>query len=296
MLGYPQFRKDSRYLVKNNLLRIAVFAAAIAVLMVWHRPAWGELALFALPILLISTIGTMTTSLGWVIGAGIALYQSPSAVGPLVWIVTALLATFPVSGLYHNATHLSFRPRFLNRVVGEIVGLWHMSSIDEWSILHALHHTYADDLENDPHPPAGQSFPEFMKTTGKKIGASFAKHYVKTHGPEALPILKKVSVLILARQILASFFWFLALGPQLYIFLFATNIVAKKIHWAWFNWATHVQVEGKVQVLDLNRGLYRLINWTSLNMYMHGSHHIKPTMFRPRPVPQSTPQIDSKAS
>jgi stearoyl-CoA desaturase (delta-9 desaturase) len=172
--------------------------------------------------------------------------------------------------------------------MGEAVGLWHMSSLDEWSIIHAFHHAHSDDPEKDPHPPAGLTFVQFVRVTAQTIGARFGRHFVAVHGPDSLKFLKKTGLTSLLRQILASTFWFLLLGPELYIFLFATNIVFKKLHYAWFNWATHVGTpSGSVEVRNLNHGLYRFINLIAFNLYYHGSHHLRPQAFKPRPAPET---------
>ncbi len=290
MLGYPQFKKDSRYLIKNNLLRISLIAGAIFACAILFKTDLQELALYFVPILLVSMASTKTTGTGLVLGAVILFFQQRTfSPHYLFYASAAVIITFPLTALYHGASHLSLRPRWLNRMIGEMIGFWHMSSLDEWSIIHAFHHTYSDDLENDPHPPAGQSFIQFTKNTAKNIGASFAKHFIKSHGVESLMNLKVVSKLILARQVLLSILWFQLLGPELYIYFFAVNIVFKKVHYAWFNWVTHITINGKVEVVNLDSGLYWFVNRISFNLYNHGSHHLRPGVLKPQATVEKLP-------
>lgn len=297
MIGYSQFKKDSKYLLKNNLLRIILLVGALSACGFFLKTDLSKLAWFLVPILLISLASTKTTGAGFALGAGI-LYFQEQQFSPyyLSYVLVAVVTTFPITALYHSASHSSMRPHWLNRIVGEIIGFWHMSSLDEWSIIHAFHHAHSDDLENDPHPPAGQSFLQFMKSTAKNIGASFAKHFIKIHGTESSKNFKVIFKLILLRQFLLSTLWFVILGPELYVYLFATNIVFKKVHYAWFNWATHVTVNNKVEVVNLDKGLYWIINRIAFNLYLHGSHHHRPKAFMPQALPTEKTPISAKVA
>ena len=283
MIGYIRFRKESRYLLKNNLIRVGVIILLNTVLTLLLKPSGGDLLLFCIPIFLVALASTITTGLGLGIGAAIIFYQDQSlSLMYLVYILAAILVTFPLTGIYHCASHVSMRPRWLNRFIGEIIGLWHMSSIDEWSIIHAMHHAYSDDPQKDPHPPAGLIFSQFLKTTAQKIFATLKQQFINIHGEENLKDLNNALKIGLLRQMLLSYFWFVLLGAKLYIFLFATNIVFKKLHYAWFNWATHVRAGDDVDILDLNSGYYRIINAFSFNLYLHRAHHKRPGDFIPR--------------
>jgi len=289
MIGIQQFKKDPLYLFKNNLLRIGLFFSFNIFLWNWFETTEVQLAIYALPILLLSTAGTLPTAAGLIIGFATHWYQFGFFSLDLFFIAAGLLLTFPVTGLYHSCSHLSLRPRWLNRFFGEITGLWHNSSLDEWSIIHAYHHRYADDNENDPHPPNGQAFFRYISGMGKAIGRSFGKHYLAEHGtgPQQTNDLKRLSRSILVRQITVSLFWFLLLGPQAFVFFYATNIVFKKWHYAWFNWATHVKEGSEVKILNQKNGLYKVVNFLSFNLYYHENHHLRPGLFNPKSLKNS---------
>lgn len=283
MVGYLAFKKDSKYLIKNNLLRILILILAVSILFFFRGFEKQEL-LFIVPIILLSFNAVWTTALGGFAAVLILTSRGhiPGALELLVFPSLAILLTFPLTGLYHCASHESMRPRWLNRWLGELIGLLHMSSLDEWAIIHTFHHAHADDLEKDPHPPAGQGFFQFMRNTAKNIGKCFGRHFVKIHGIESLPNLIKASRMARLRQLLLSLFWFLLLGPVLYTYLFAVNIIFKKFHYAWFNWSTHIKVGEEVQIVNLNEGLYRVINFITFNLYCHRGHHNNPVLFRPK--------------
>ncbi len=292
MIGFRKFKEDSEYLIKNNMTRI--FALVIAnALLLYFTSLHYHFLLFLPSLYLISKNSVAATAAGGLLGASIlGFWAGLPDLTAAISIITAVILTFPITALYHCASHKAFRPRWLNRLLGEIIGLWHMSSIDEWSIIHSFHHTHSDHPEHDPHPPSSLGFVEFTKTTASTIMTSFGKHFVSVHGPESLQILKKVSRLSKIRQILMSTFWFLLLGPEIYIYFFTTNIVFKKLHYAWFNWATHKKVGNEIHVINQNQGIYRLINAISLNLYNHGSHHLKPTAIRPKHSP--APMVSQK--
>lgn len=282
MIGYQSFKSDAKYLVKNNYLRIWILLIANLALG-FLFDVQLEMLLFLPSIFLVSRNSVSATFVGALIASGILIYLQGSP-SPLVfvYILAAVVTTFPLTAFYHCAAHLAFRARWMNRWIGEIIGAWHMSSIDEWSIIHCFHHSNSDHPENDPHPPAGLSFFQYINSMPKTIMSSFGMHYVSTHGKDALVNLKSVSRTIIARQFLLSVFWFLALGPELYIYLFSANIVFKKLHYVWFNWATHIKVNDEVHVVDLNKGFYRWINFIALNLYNHASHHKRPQVLSPK--------------
>lgn len=284
MIGIANFKKDPQYLFKTNLLRTVLFLSLNIGLFSFFKMSWSLLAFYFVPIFLLATAGTLPTALGLGIGFALYWYQTPPSAVDFFFVLAAILITFPVTGLYHCCSHLSMKPRWLNRFFGEITGLWHNSSLDEWSIIHAYHHRYADDKENDPHPPDGKPFFQYISGMGKAIGQSFGKHYLSEHGsgPQQLHNLKRLSRSIFVRQVIISLFWFLALGPQAYVFLYATNIVFKKWHYAWFNWATHVKENGRDLILNKHKGLYTAVNFLSFNLYYHENHHLRPGLFNPK--------------
>lgn len=297
MIGIAQFKKNPHSLFKNNLWRIGLFTLINAVLFWTQQVELKSLLIYSLPILLLSTSSTVPTLSGLALGMGIYWFQQGVSSLDFVYIAAALIFTFPISGLYHCCSHMSLRPVWLNRFFGEITGLWHTSSLDEWSVIHAYHHRYADDIENDPHPPNGLPFFKYSSEMGKNIGRIFFKHYMQEHGqgPESVKNLKALSRSIFVRQVILTTFWFLAIGPHAFAFAFATNVVFKKWHWAWFNWVTHIKSGNKFTILNHDSGFYKIINFISFNLYYHGNHHLRPGLFNPKSMPSKNSAQETAA-
>ncbi len=289
MIGFAHFKKDPRYLLKNNLLRIICFLSINLYLWMRLEISWQQITFYSISIFLLSMAGTLPTALGMFIGFALHWYQFNVSANDFVLIAAGILMTFPVTGLYHCCSHESIKPRWLNRFFGELTGTWHNSSLDEWSIIHAYHHRYADDNENDPHPPNGQAFFQYISGMGKTIARTFGKHYLTEHGQGSRQVkdLKRISWSIMIRQITVSSFWFLALGPQAFVFLYGSNIVFKKWHYAWFNWATHVKQDNKVMILNKSKGFYQIVNFLTFNLYYHENHHLRPGLFNPKTLKKS---------
>lgn len=285
MIGFGKFKADKYYLLKNNVLRISLLLTVIFFLLMQKDFDGKMLAFFVIPILLISKATVMMTLFGGSAGLAILLSQGLHfSWEHLAYVLAAIVTTFPVTGLYHSCAHNAFKPKWLNRFLGEVTGLWHMSSIDEWATIHAFHHNHADDLELDPHPPAGMSFFKYLGTMGGTILVRFVEHYLRIHGSENRTAIKHISRSIMARQFLLSLMWFLVLEPELFVFLFAPNIVFKKLHYVWFNWATHIKDSSGFSVMNLDKGIYRIINLISLNLYYHSNHHNFPKLISPKNI------------
>lgn len=288
MIGVLSFRKNPSYLLRNNALRIALLTAANSALALSVSPPSWSWLYFLAPILLLSTAGILTSGAGFLLGAGTLAFTQGFEPLPLLYPVAALVVTFPVTSLYHSSSHEAMKPLWFNRLVGELCGLIHTSSIDEWSVIHSYHHRYADDPARDPHPPQGKGFVHFASTTGRDIQRSFFAHYFEAHGENdrTRRLLKATIFSIFVRQQLLTLFWFLALGPAAFVFFFGANIVLKKVHYAWFNWATHVEKEKVAEVLNQDSGLYWIVNKISFNLYYHKNHHLHPSLFNPKRIPE----------
>jgi len=257
----------------------------VGVAVVVSPPDWRTLLLYLPTILLVAAPSVMMTGIGLLIGlavyyasgGGFSLAQ-PMLVLATIAITPALMSTF------HSVCHSVLKPRWLNRVLGEAIGLVHMAGLDEWSTVHTVHHMCPDDNERDPHPPAGRGFRAFLSAYSSLIAAGFKLHVEQKHGQKGLDDLKRLGVAIKLRQLLLAVLWFLVLGPMAFVFFFTVNIVAKKLMYVWFNWATHVMRDGKPEIIDLDYGVYRLVNLLGFNVFYHRAHHKRPGLFIPRPA------------
>jgi fatty acid desaturase len=287
MLGVASFKKDPHSLLKISLVRVPFYLAAIALCFYWKDPSWKSIAMYSIPMLSLTANGTGLMLLGLLMGIGLVTYDQGFALIDLAYMAGAFLITFPVTSLYHSAAHLSLRPRFLNRWVGELLSLWHNVGIDIWSVTHHYHHLHTDVVGLDPHPSEGQKFWDFAKAGGKTFPEAFKLHFFRCHptSPRSLRAYKLIVLNFIVRSPLATLLWFVLLGPTAFVYFYAVNVVFKKFHYAWFNWATHQKQNDKIQTQNLDHGFYKFINSISFNLYYHHNHHTYPNLMNPKKVP-----------
>lgn len=191
-----------------------------------------------------------------------------------------------MSALLHNASHANIRPRWLRRILGEAVGLWQLMSFPSWFIVHVLHHKNPDDPVLDPHPPMGQSYLKFLFGMRQKISTVFINHYFSLWGDndESKRCLKELGIESQVAMFLQALFWYLLLGPQIFTFLFIASVIFKMAHYAWFNYATHVYTDEGPVIVDLNQGLYKVVNLLGFGLYHHKSHHDQASLYNPSKI------------
>lgn len=80
-------------------------------------------------------------------------------------------------------------------------------------------------------------------------------------------------------------FWFLLLGPVLFLAFYLPSFVTVALVNAHFNYATHrPREDGTVEILNLNHNfLYHFLNFCGHGFYFHKNHHLKPWLFNPSP-------------
>ncbi|WP_413576682.1 fatty acid desaturase [Bdellovibrio sp. HCB290] len=288
MVGLKQYKQDPHWLLKTTIVRTVTFLPILAACLYYFQPSIETLALYSLPILLLTLAGSWQMFSGLALGAAIATYDKGFAATDLLWILAGLLVTFPTSSIMHSAAHGSYRPRFLNRFLGEVMGFWHNLSIDIWAVVHFYHHKHTDIPNLDPHPALGHTYMGFLDASGKSFGAAFTHHFFDCHGKgdKAMRAFQLTILNFKVRSPIVSLIWFLLLGPKAFVFFYGTNIVFKRYHYAWFNWATHRKTGDEVQVLNLNHGIYKFVNLISWNLYYHGNHHLYPFLINPKNLPQ----------
>lgn len=284
MIGYAKFRKNPNHLMRATFARMAFLDVPMIGLALLLGPKL-ENGLYFVPVILLAALPGMVSPLAAFAAGLIALVASGIGLRP-EWLLLTLFAglvTFPLNAAFHSCTHNALRPLWLNRVLGEAIGYLHLSGIDEWSTIHAIHHRYPDDPDFDPHPPKGKPFLAFNDGYAAAISKSLNKHCEQLHGAEALPIIGRTLLFVQLRQLIASAIWFALLGPVVFVFFFTASMAAKKVLYVWFNWATHVETENGSEIVDLNHGIYRVMNAIGFNLFLHKSHHERPQMFIPRP-------------
>lgn len=284
------FRTDPAYLNKYYLKVSAVLVAACAALLAFQGPPLRTYLVY-LPVLLLALVPRFSVIL-FAYGCSLVISLVPFGdqfrAVHLALVPLALYCALIATAYIHGAAHDSLRPRWLRRPIGELCGLFHLVGFPDWTIVHFVHHRHADDPENDPHPPAGLTYWQFLngvktsifRVLGQRYFASFGDSKAAARAWKTLPLFAMVT------QVLKMNFWFLLLGPQAFTFFFLTSIVAKNLHYAFFNYSTHVPSNnqpGEMVIINLDHNaFFKVVNALSHGLYFHKNHHERPNVLNPR--------------
>ncbi len=207
------------------------------------------------------------------------------------WTATKLAVGFPAVLYFlicchlwiHNATHGNF-PRWVNRIVGEVLGFIVFVRYASWQIVHLRHHANSDDPRRDPHPTYPsyvRSFFRSIVTVERQLQDSYCEIWGETPENRAYEAFRaKVSY---GTNIVLSLAWYLFLGPvAFFAFWLPCNLLAAAFV-AHFNWATHNGERGvDFRPVNLDHGYYWLGNRLFTGIYFHANHHSRPHLFNPR--------------
>lgn len=200
----------------------------------------------------------------------------------------------PLLGLYlgalsivaiHNATHGSFRPRWLNAWMGELAGSLQPHGFPGWRVAHQIHHNYPDDPVLDPHFPGKKSFWQFARQMTAAANVRIVLFYFRRwpQTPENLAHWKRVYFISIAASLARGLAFFLCLGPKNFILWVVPAYLGAAIFQTHFNFATHrPTTEGKFEILNLNHNwIYKLMNQLLFGIYFHKNHHKNERLFNP---------------
>jgi fatty acid desaturase len=287
------------YLPKVHVTHAILFALLDAGLI--YRGALDQPgALYFLPLLfLASSVRIEVVSLSVVLASAMTVYFYGWSWSYLAYTAAAVVLTFPLTALLHNAAHGNIRPKWFGRLVGELTGVIQLSCFADWAVIHVLHHAHSDDPNKDPHPPGHLSYMDFVRNVRQQIVKVFGGYFVEAFKsePKMKTALKCFAWFSRARQFMWVAFWFLLLGPKLFSFGFSFSIAFKMAHYAWFNWSTHrPNAEGKIEIHNHDRGLYKAVNLISANLYYHGNHHINMKLFNPKSLKVASPQVEREVA
>jgi fatty acid desaturase len=207
---------------------------------------------------------------------------------------TAILFTLPIAGIYfgmlavqliHLAAHQNFRPRWLNRVVGEILSIHLLSGFPSFVVLHLLHHQNPDDPELDPHPNGDLSFLAYFLSIKGKLRSHFAKRFFLLWGesPRTRFIWNLGQILLPLHRVMRAAILLAVGGPVGFTLFFLPSFIANHLTFAHINYFTHErQEDGSVRIVNLNHNwLYRGLNILMLGGYLHRNHHEAPWLWHP---------------
>jgi stearoyl-CoA desaturase (delta-9 desaturase) len=252
-----QFKTDPRYLERYCIQSLAIFGAVNVVLFGWFGPQ---------------------------------LHFDPK---PWMWALPLLgvvLCGLP-SSILHNCAHRNWKPRWLNDAIGEFCGTLMLYGFKGFQVGHWFHHAHPDDPRMDPHPPRGQSFPRFVVAPVKATLDVVERGYLQAFGdtPENRASLRRQRVMFQAGVLFRVAFWWLLLGPELFVLAYLPVYAANIFVFAHINYATHIErPDGQSEIVDLTHNLYyRYVNLVSMGGYYHKSHHRRPKFKNPSRVPQT---------
>lgn len=226
---------------------------------------------------------------------------SPFTISPIDLFI--FLFAFFFAGLsavfIHNAVHLNFRPRWLNRLVGEIMGVHQLYGFLGWQTAHLIHHKYPDNPQFDPHPPGNQNFLEFAMSMQKNLKMCLSRIYFSTwtENEKFQKIWKKKNFFAALGMLLKLIFWFLILEPKFFLIWFVPSYLLNVLFFAHFNFSTHRPSNGETVILNLDQGWYfKLINLLLFGIYYHRNHHLRASLFNPKKYTDTASKLGSTRS
>jgi stearoyl-CoA desaturase (delta-9 desaturase) len=181
----------------------------------------------------------------------------------------------------HNATHGNF-PRYLNRIIGEVLGVVVFVRYASWDIVHMRHHRFSDDTVKDPHP----NYPSYWKSffssiiyVERQLQQQYCDVWGDTEENRRYEAFRaKVSY---GTNVVLAVAWYQLLGPIGLSMWLPCNIIAAAFV-AHFNWSTHNGGAGRdFRPVNLNHGYYWLGNKLFTGIYFHANHHKRPHLFNP---------------
>ncbi len=291
-MSYASFISDRRFLTRYHERRALALLAANAVLAVALPQSAAETALFAPAVLLLSSVSFPVVVGGFVCALTAAFAAGALRPSSALWIPFVAVWTVYLMGWMHNASHNNFKPLWLNRVIGEFVGMAQLVGFADWTVVHVLHHVHVDDKERDPHPAGDLPYFKFLLGMRDQVLRCVKREYASRFGDGegSAAELRRLGRASFANQAMKVTFWFLLLGPEMFTVFFALSVVLKMMHYAWFNFVTHRYDGDTVETMNLDHSVYRFANVITSGLYFHKNHHSNPKHFDPR---RSSPEPET---
>ena len=187
----------------------------------------------------------------------------------------------------HNATHGSFPIGWMNWACGQLAGIHQLWGFTGWKLIHLVHHQYSDNVDMDPHPPAGKTFVQFLRgmfiNSSKKITERCREHYGVNSRTRFLQGAVYVVFLGLAASCVA--FWYLLLGPVGFWLGYVPSYITNHLLFADINYRAHPKngETGEYNAGNMDSDLYyKVANAIWCGIYYHENHHRKPMLFNPK--------------
>lgn len=282
-----EFKKDpyflSRYYMISSVVFLILIVLSVGFLGHDYQPTYLYWILALVPLIISNFLGVVFSSL---LSMGIFLYFRPAEVTPwtsLLVLVGIYIGMLNVP-LIHNCAHNQFRPRWLNRVLGELLSVHLMSGFPGFAFLHLRHHQYADDDHQDPHPNGNLTFWQYLNGLKKRLASAYKRNYFDQWGDTQMSRRhwKIFATLVPVGRVLRSLMILTLLGPKLFVFFYVPSFIANQLTYAHINYYCHQkQADGSVAIVNMNHGFYKVLNFLLLGIYFHKTHHWHPQIFNP---------------
>lgn len=186
----------------------------------------------------------------------------------------------------HNASHNNFKPKWLNRIVGEVCGIFQITGYASWVIAHMLHHSYPDHPNKDPHSPGNLTYSQFANSMGINMKNKLTNKYLEVmsqnkKGKRIWLLTLMIGPILRFQRV---FLLMLLFGPAGFILFYLPFKIANALIYIDFNYRTHrPNSKGEFEILNLDFNLwYKFLNLISFGSYYHSNHHKNPSLFNPK--------------
>ena len=285
-----KFRDFKFYLLKYEFSHLLILSLGIFIfsaLNLWHFKSFSLLFLICSPLLINGPIGYLVMT-GLVFHFLIPESSLSHLYSNGLLMVLGICTGFCHMQIVHNSSHHLFKPRWLNRIIGELCSIQFFGTFLGFTVLHMKHHSYADHLDFDPHPNLGSGFFPYVKKLSFTMKESFKKEYFTNHGQSLLT--KRIWIiyclLIPIRHYLRALFLLIFFGPIGFLFFMVPSLIANHWIFAHLNYYAHLrQDDGNVEILNLNKKFsHRILDFLTIGAYHHANHHKNPNYFNPSKI------------
>jgi fatty acid desaturase len=283
------FRRDPYFVLRYNAANLAVgivlLGSAVALFPERLRttsPWWlVSLAPFLIPEFFVQLVGSALIVLAFGLTGGFAgrpwLAALPLAAGVFAYVSGMLM---------HNAAHRNIRPLWLNRLVGEACGFHQLGGYLVWSLVHLVHHRYADDPVYDPHPPGTKTFFRYMRTSFSGLITCMNRLYRESwvaRDARYTGVWRLTGTLGSSARITRLLVLSYVLGPAGWACFYVPSYALLTFIYWHFNYVTHrPSAAGVMEIQDLDHNaFYRITNRLLGGFYYHRTHHEQPALFDP---------------
>jgi fatty acid desaturase len=253
MNHWAQFRKDRYYLIKY----LSVHSIVI-------------LTILSIQFRLIDLNEMMTLDIHW--------WQ-------LCLLPLGLIISVKAPVLIHNCVHRNLKPKIMNQIAGELAGMYVLLSMASFELNHIMHHSHSDS-DLDPHNPYQRNFFGFFFANNFGGTRVVLDRYLKYHGDtrhnrflfEVMVVLHFINV---PMRIL---FWYMLLGPSLFVTFFIPSYAFHMFVFAHINYVTHeTKPDGSIHLYNMDSNLYyKFVNFFGSGVYFHKNHHANPGFYNPK--------------